>query len=48
MCLFHNTISVYTDCCTESSMGVCNYLMMMFFACFIIYAGIFIYIMNKK
>lgn len=48
MCLFHNTIQIYTDCCTESSIGVCNMLMIMFFACFLIYACIFIYIMNKK
>lgn len=48
MCLFHNTINVYTDCCTESSVGVCTMLMIMFFACFIIYACIFVYIMNKK
>ena len=48
MCLFHNTINVYTDCCTESSVSVCNKLMIMFFACFLIYACIFVYIMNKK
>ncbi len=48
MCLFHNTIQVYTDCCTKSSIGVCNMLTIMFFACFIVYACIFIYIMNKK
>ena len=48
MCLFPGTIKTYTDCCTDSSMKVCNYLMVLFFCCFIIYAGIFIYIMNKK
>ncbi len=48
MCLFPGTEGVYTDCCTDSSLKVCTYIMVMFFACFIIYAGIFIYIMNKK
>ena len=48
LCLFHGTNKTYTDCCTDSSIKVCNYLMVMFFCCFILYAGIFIYIMNKK
>jgi hypothetical protein len=48
MCLFKNTIQTYTDCCTDSSVHLCDYLMIMFFACFVIYAGIFIYITNKK
>ncbi len=47
-CLFQGTTKIYTDCCTDSSIKVCNYLMVMFFCCFILYAGIFIYIMNKK
>ena len=48
MCLFHNTFSVYTDCCTDSSIGVCNMLMIMFFVSFVIYAVIFIRINNKQ
>ena len=48
ICLFHNTINVYTDCCTESSIGVCTKLMVMCFACFLIYGCIIFYIMNKK
>ena len=48
MCLFHNTLSVYTDCCTESSIGVCDMLMIMFFVSFVIYAFVFIKINNKQ
>jgi hypothetical protein len=48
LCLFQGTNKTYTDCCTDSSIKVCNYLMVMFFCCFILYAGVFIYIMNKK
>ncbi len=47
-CLFKGTLNTYVDCCTDSSIKVCNYLMVMFFACFIVYLGTFIYIMNKK
>ena len=48
MCLFHGTEHTYTDCCTDSSISVCNYLAVMFFTCFVGYAGVFTYIMNKN
>ena len=48
MCLFHDTLGTYTDCCTDSSLKVCNYLAIMFFASFVAYGGLFIYIMNKN
>jgi hypothetical protein len=48
VCLFHDTLGVYTDCCTESSIKVCNYLSVMFFASLVAYIGLFVYIMNKN
>ena len=48
MCLFPGTLHTYVDCCTESSLKVCSYLAVMFWACLVIYAGVFFYLMSKN
>lgn len=47
-CLFHDTLGIYTDCCTDSSIKVCNILSIMFFAALAGYIALFVYIMNKN
>ena len=41
-------MGIYTDCCTDSSIKVCNYLSIMFFAGLAAYIALFVYIMNKN
>lgn len=48
MCLFPGTTQTYMDCCTDSALKTCNFLEVMFFACFVIYGGLFYYIVTKK
>lgn len=48
MCLYPGTAETYVDCCTDSSLKVCTYLSVMFWSCFVGYAALFIYIVNKN
>jgi hypothetical protein len=48
VCLFKGTTQTYMDCCTESAIKTCNFLQIMFWACFVLYAATFYYIVQKK
>jgi|LauGreDrversion4_2_1035121.scaffolds.fasta_scaffold187462_3 hypothetical protein len=48
LCLFPGTTQTYMDCCTDSAIKTCNFLQIMFWASFVLYAGLFYYIVGKK
>lgn len=36
------------DCCTDSAIKTCDFLQITFWACFVLYAATFYYIVQKK
>ena len=48
MCLFPGTDYVYIDCCTSSSIKLCNVLCAMFFVCLALYVAIIYYLVRKN